>query len=185
MGTFGLLFYGPFQHWWYGLLNQQWPLKVVSHFATKVRQIVLCSYVKMAVLAHATFCACSMQVALNQLVLGPIVTTVVFTWNLLLQQQSQEIPGKLKRDLVPTMINGKIRSFQDVLSCQQALSFCCTHCHCHAEIVRDLQAGSFGYQHPPSTSCSCHYNHRSCICLYVVYCGQHTFLIPQTSSPSW
>lgn len=80
MGTFGLLFYGPFQHWWYGLLNQQWPLKVVSHFATKV--------------------------ALNQLVLGPIVTTVVFTWNLLLQQQSQEIPRKLKRDLVPTMVNG-------------------------------------------------------------------------------
>ena len=36
MGTFGLFFYGPYQHWWYGLLNQQWPLKSTSHFLTKV-----------------------------------------------------------------------------------------------------------------------------------------------------
>lgn len=36
MGTFGLFFYGPYQYWWYGLLNQQWPLKSTSHFLTKV-----------------------------------------------------------------------------------------------------------------------------------------------------
>ncbi|KAA6429931.1 hypothetical protein WJX79_000232 [Trebouxia sp. C0005] len=80
MGTFGLFFYGPYQHWWYGLLNQQWPLKSTYHFLTKV--------------------------TLNQLALGPIVTTVVFTWNLLLQQRASEVPDKLKRDLVPTMVNG-------------------------------------------------------------------------------
>lgn len=48
-----------------------------------------------------------MQVTLNQLALGPIVTTVVFTWNLLLQQRASEVPDKLKRDLVPTMVNGE------------------------------------------------------------------------------
>ncbi len=47
-----------------------------------------------------------MQVTLNQLALGPIVTTVVFTWNLLLQQRASEVPDKLKKDLVPTMVNG-------------------------------------------------------------------------------
>ena len=36
MGTFGLFFYGPYQHWWYGLLNQRWPFKSTSHFLTKV-----------------------------------------------------------------------------------------------------------------------------------------------------
>lgn len=80
MGTFGLLFYGPYQHWWYSLLNQQWPLKTSSHFLTKV--------------------------FLNQVALGPLVTTVVFSWNLLLQGQAHDIPDKLKRDLVPTMVNG-------------------------------------------------------------------------------
>lgn len=37
MFTFGLFFYGPYQHWWYSLLNQRWPLKTSSHFLTKVR----------------------------------------------------------------------------------------------------------------------------------------------------
>lgn len=37
MGTFGLFFYGPYQHWWYGLLNRRWPLRTASHFLTKVR----------------------------------------------------------------------------------------------------------------------------------------------------
>lgn len=36
MFTFGLFFYGPYQHWWYSLLNQYWPLKTSSHFLTKV-----------------------------------------------------------------------------------------------------------------------------------------------------
>lgn len=80
MGTFGLFFYGPYQHWWYGLLNRRWPLRTASHFLTKV--------------------------TLNQVALGPVVTTVVFTWNLLLQQRSSEIPEKLRHDLVPTMVNG-------------------------------------------------------------------------------
>lgn len=37
MGTFGLLFYGPYQNWWYGLLARSFPGATVPMFATKVR----------------------------------------------------------------------------------------------------------------------------------------------------
>lgn len=45
--------------------------------------------------------------ALNQLALAPVVLTTVFAWNLLLTQKADEIPSKIKRDMVPTMINGE------------------------------------------------------------------------------
>lgn len=77
---FGLLFYGPFQHWWYGALAAQFPGRAVSSFLPKV--------------------------ALNQVVLGPIVLVTAFAWNLWLQGQGAALEGKLRRDLVPTMING-------------------------------------------------------------------------------
>lgn len=51
------------------------------------------------------------QVFLNQVALGPLVTSVAFTWNLLLQNQTSEISQKLKRDLVPTMVNGEQPAF--------------------------------------------------------------------------
>lgn len=50
---------------------------------------------------------CYLQVFLNQAALGPLVTSVVFTWNLLLQNKASEIPQKVKQDLVPTMVNGE------------------------------------------------------------------------------
>ena len=80
MFGFGLLFYGPFQHVWYGALARQFPGKSVTSFLTKV--------------------------TLNQIVLGPIVLTTAFAWNLGLQQKLYEFKGKMQRDLVPTMING-------------------------------------------------------------------------------
>lgn len=80
MGTFGLFFYGPYQHWWYSLLNQRWPLRSAPHFLTKI--------------------------SLNQLALGPVVTAVVFTWNLALQNRASEVPDKLRQDFVPTLVNG-------------------------------------------------------------------------------
>ena len=46
--------------------------------------------------------------ALNQLALAPVVLTTVFAWNLLLTRQADVIPSKIKRDLVPTMINGEL-----------------------------------------------------------------------------
>ena len=48
----------------------------------------------------------SLQVAMNQFILGPIVLTTVFSWNLILQSQPRKIPDKIKDDLVPGAING-------------------------------------------------------------------------------
>lgn len=48
----------------------------------------------------------SLQVTLNQLALAPVVLAAVFTWNLVLQRHQHEVPQKIKRDLVPTMVTG-------------------------------------------------------------------------------
>jgi protein Mpv17 len=80
MLTFGLFFYGPFQHWWYGSLSHTFPGKAIRSFLIKV--------------------------TLNQIVLGPIVLTTAFAWNLWLQGLARSLSGKLERDLVPTLITG-------------------------------------------------------------------------------
>ncbi len=36
MGTFGLLFYGPYQHYWYSALERQFPHKTAQNFLAKV-----------------------------------------------------------------------------------------------------------------------------------------------------
>lgn len=46
------------------------------------------------------------KVALNQLLLAPVVISVVFAWNLALQGQATELPAKLRRDFLPSLING-------------------------------------------------------------------------------
>jgi hypothetical protein len=48
----------------------------------------------------------SSQVVLNQLALAPVVLAVVFSWNLALTGEGGAIPTKIRRDLVPSMING-------------------------------------------------------------------------------
>eukprot|EP00891_Asterochloris_glomerata_P008952 jgi/Astpho2/8952/e_gw1.00133.284.1_t len=88
MGSYGLLFYGPYQHWWYSLLGRNFPQQSTAHFLSK------------------PISPDELQVALNQLALAPVVLTTVFAWNLLLTQKADEIPSKIKRDMVPTMING-------------------------------------------------------------------------------
>jgi hypothetical protein len=45
-------------------------------------------------------------VLLNQVALAPVVLAVVFAWNLSLTGEGQQIPGKIRRDLVPSMVNG-------------------------------------------------------------------------------
>ena len=61
MFGFGLLFYGPYQYWWYGMLARTFPGKGVPAFLSKV--------------------------TLNQIALSPVVLAVVFSWNLALTQQ--------------------------------------------------------------------------------------------------
>ena len=80
MGLFGLLFYGPYQLWWYGLLDRSFPGRSTAAFASKV--------------------------ALNQVALAPVVLAAVFAWNLVPLGRGGEWPGKVKRDLFPTMVNG-------------------------------------------------------------------------------
>ena len=80
MGLFGLLFYGPYQHWWYALLDRSFPGRSTAAFASKV--------------------------ALNQVALAPVVLAAVFAWNLVPLGRGGEWAGKVKRDLVPTMVNG-------------------------------------------------------------------------------
>ena len=80
MGTFGLLFYGPYQHYWYRALERAMPVRSVPNFLAKV--------------------------TLNQLCLAPVVIAAVFAWNLGLQGKVEEWPAKLKRAFVPTLIAG-------------------------------------------------------------------------------
>ena len=81
MLSFGLLFYGPLQHFWYALLDKQFSRRsYLPHFASKV--------------------------ALNQVVLGPVVLMSVFAWNLAFQHKLDELGEKAKRDFVPSMLNG-------------------------------------------------------------------------------
>lgn len=53
-----------------------------------------------------------LQVTLNQLALAPVTLAAVFTWNSVLTGQSEAIPGKIQKDLVPSMINGESLSYQ-------------------------------------------------------------------------
>ncbi|KAL2630063.1 hypothetical protein R1flu_014749 [Riccia fluitans] len=80
MGGYGFLCYGPISYGWYNLLDHLMPVKNTSNFLIKV--------------------------ALNQLVLGPIVVSIVFSWNALWTNRLPELPGQLQRLAIPTLIDG-------------------------------------------------------------------------------
>ncbi|CAD7694912.1 unnamed protein product [Ostreobium quekettii] len=80
MGGFGLLLYGPMQHYWYTLLGHRFPLRTASHFLTKV--------------------------LLNSFVLGPSVGSVAFAWTLGIQGKPHLIAGKIEADLLETLLTG-------------------------------------------------------------------------------
>lgn len=80
MFSYGFMWYGPLQYYWYNLLDHVMPVKTTMNFA--------------------------MKVLLNQVVLGPITVSSAFTWNLALQGKADEIPSKIARDMLPTMLNG-------------------------------------------------------------------------------
>lgn len=80
MFGFGLLWYGPFQHWWYGMLAQRCPGTALGSFVPKV--------------------------VLNQVVLGPLVLTTAFAWNLCLIGRGSELPQKMRKDFIATLMNG-------------------------------------------------------------------------------
>lgn len=80
MGSFGLLFYGPYQHYWYRALDRAFPARTLQNFASKV--------------------------ALNQFCLAPVVISGIFAWNLALQGSLSEFPAKVQRDFMPTIMTG-------------------------------------------------------------------------------
>ena len=79
---------------------------------------------------------------MNQFILGPIVLTTVFSWNLILQNQPRRIPEKIKEDLVPGAING-----------MQSVTVP-SRCRPLPQLTWSLllQGGSSGCLLPPSTS---------------------------------
>lgn len=120
LGGFGLFFYGPVMHYWYGALNaafpvdRAWPLAAkLSPFLVKARAPRLRGSRSARRVAHARLClrfrACACfrpQVALNQLVLGPVVVTAVFAWSLGWSRRLSEFPAKWRRDTLPTLRKG-------------------------------------------------------------------------------
>lgn len=48
----------------------------------------------------------SLQVLLNQIVLGPSVIAVVFAWNNFWQGKLSQLPDKYKKDALPTLLYG-------------------------------------------------------------------------------
>jgi len=80
MAGWGLCFYGPYQNWWYALLDRYFGAKTTFNFLTKV--------------------------ALNQVALGPVVSITVFSWTLALQNKIDAIPDKMRNDLLPTIVSG-------------------------------------------------------------------------------
>lgn len=80
MGSFGLVFYGPYQHYWYAALDRAFNAKTTRNFVIKV--------------------------FLNQAVLAPVVISAVFAWTLGLQNKLDEFPAKCERDFWKTMTTG-------------------------------------------------------------------------------
>ena len=105
MGGFGFLFYGPFQHFWYAALAQRFPGVSTVNFLSKVSCELLAPSCSCARGACAPDTALT-QLTANMVVLGPLVLTTVFTWNLVLTGQADKLKGKLKRDLVPSALDG-------------------------------------------------------------------------------
>ncbi|XVF39827.1 hypothetical protein PTKIN_Ptkin01aG0063400 [Pterospermum kingtungense] len=81
MAGYGFLFLGPSQHLWFNFLSKSLPKR---DMLTTIKKMFL-----------------------GQAVFGPVSTTVFFSYNAALQGESgEEIVARLKRDLLPTLING-------------------------------------------------------------------------------
>ncbi|CAK9322214.1 unnamed protein product [Citrullus colocynthis] len=81
MAGYGMLILGPSLHYWFNLMSKLFPSKDL----------------------FSTF----KKMALGQSLFGPSMTVVFFSMNAFLQgENGDEIIARLKRDLLPTMLNG-------------------------------------------------------------------------------
>ncbi|KAL0366260.1 UNVERIFIED_CONTAM: protein sym1 [Sesamum radiatum] len=81
MAGFGLIILGPAQHVWFNFVGRLLPKRdVITTFK---------------------------KLAMGQLVYGPMINGVFFSFNAALQgENGNEIASRLKRDLIPTLLNG-------------------------------------------------------------------------------
>ncbi len=84
---FGLVYYGPLQHFWYAFLNGALPTGAVVPLVKRIP-------------------AFAAKVALNQVVLGPVVVSSIFLWTLACQGRLGEFKQKMEKDFKPTLIRG-------------------------------------------------------------------------------
>lgn len=83
MAAYGLLILGPSQHLWFNFVSEVFPKR---DLLTTLKKIFM-----------------------GQAIYGPCITSVFFSYNAALQGESgSEIVARLKRDLLPTLINGAI-----------------------------------------------------------------------------
>ncbi|GLT93568.1 hypothetical protein SLE2022_113570 [Rubroshorea leprosula] len=81
MGVYGLLLLGPSQHFWFNFLSKHLPKR---DLLTTLKKVLM-----------------------GQALFGPPSTSVFFSYNAALQGESgDEIAARLKRDLLPTLMNG-------------------------------------------------------------------------------
>ncbi|CAH8361912.1 unnamed protein product [Eruca vesicaria subsp. sativa] len=80
MGAYGLFILGPVQHQWFGFMSRLFPKQ---DFITTLKKM-----------------------AMGQTVYGPIIMTIFLSFNGLLQGEGgSDIVARLKRDLLPVMLN--------------------------------------------------------------------------------
>ncbi|KAL9684319.1 hypothetical protein QQ045_021755 [Rhodiola kirilowii] len=83
MSSYGLLILGPSQHYWFNFVSRLLPTREV---VTTLKKIVM-----------------------GQAMYGPCINTIFFSYNAALQgENGNEIFGRLKRDLLPTLLNGAV-----------------------------------------------------------------------------
>ncbi|CAM6099185.1 unnamed protein product [Calypogeia fissa] len=80
MASYGFLLYGPLSDWWYKLLDRMMPVKNLANFSAKV--------------------------VLNQVVLGPIVISIVFGWNSLWLGRLNDLPDMYRQRAFPALVDG-------------------------------------------------------------------------------
>ena len=84
---YNLFFYGPVQHYWYIELAKRWPARAFA-------------------LTSESLAPFATKVFLNQAVLGPVVVSTFFLWGAVWANDVKAYPGKLKRDMLPTLRAG-------------------------------------------------------------------------------
>ncbi|KAG0555390.1 hypothetical protein KC19_12G165600 [Ceratodon purpureus] len=80
MASYGFLIYGPLSQVWYEVLDHFLPVKNLTNL--------------------------SLKVVANQVILGPIVITLVFAWNKLWEGRLEQLPDLYRTRALQTLIDG-------------------------------------------------------------------------------